>query len=102
MERMYKNQRFYFIFVYPSLIFLYYWPPNAHANQLYLQRPQTEKERLELKQDWSNISLQRNYPIDKYDNDIKPYYDTHERRRKYPEHYGDKYENVKFIKTPIC
>lgn len=98
-----KKQKFYSMTIYPMLLFMYWWPFSPYEHRLFILRPQTEEERLLIKQKWNGDTLfDRNVNIDEYLNDLQPRWDMRLRRQKYPEHYGNRYDKPEKLFDPIC
>ena len=94
-ERAIVRQKIYIMVAYIPALALFYSRDDPYPFFLAIYKPQTEEERLALKRDKNSNFFQKNWKIDQYNDDNPPVYDVFMRRRKYPEHYGDKYNTFK-------
>lgn len=96
-QRFVENQKFLGKFLYVPVAVLYNLDFDKFPTQLYLRRPQSEEEILELKRNYMTrfMPFQQNWQINEFDIDLKPVYDLSERRLKYPEYYAGRYEAEK-------
>lgn len=100
--RVVEHQKYSVYAIYaPALIFILTAEDELkYVYTLYHTRPQTDEERLEIKKNRFKIfgEFHRNWQLGQYPGtEMPPTYDMAERRKKYPEYYGDRYDN--FVKT---
>lgn len=98
--RIAKNSRDTLAFA-SATYFCFVFPFDPYPYRLARLKPATDEERLKLKALYRSNGLDRKFEIDEYPHDTQPLYDTYERRRQYPQYYGDKYNHHKKY-NPIC
>ena len=84
-----------FTFYVPVFIWINCTMDNPYPFLLAWYKPETQEERDKMKLKWiwtrKNLYLGRNWDMDKYQGHVPPLYDVWERRKQYPEYYGEKY-----------
>jgi len=95
--RQYKKQYWMMAGLYMPVYLAFFHFYNPYIWMLLLKQPQTEEERIQLKKRWAILYADRplvgrNWDIDKYSGHVPPLVDLWQRRKKYPEHYGDRYD----------
>lgn len=88
----------------PVFVYFYHYDTNPYPHVLCLYKPQTEEERNHLKKKYitavANPFVGRNWEIDQYHGQYPPLYDVWQRRKQYPEYYGDKYNT--YARDAFC
>ena len=103
--KRFKNQNLWVIgFYIPVLVYYTQMRGNPYPYLLIWFKPDTQEEIDYLKkmsiQGYGNHYVGRNWEMDQYHGQVPPYYDVWERRKKYPEYYGDKYNT--FARDAYC
>lgn len=92
LNRVSENQIHALFLLYLPGYFYFINNEDPLANYLAVRKPQNEEELMEVRRYVSDNPYQRDWEIDDYKRFVPPLYDLSERRRKYPEYYGNKYD----------
>lgn len=92
-NRIANKQKTLATLIFGPIFFAYLTDPHRYITELYLQKPQTDEERMAIKEAHSrHLVFQRDWQINEFHNDLKPLYDLSTRRLKYPQYYEGRYE----------
>lgn len=89
-----QKKRNFLLGWFPIFCF-YILSDNLMAQEIWRLKPQSEDELNALRKKYMWDQNWRVHEIDQYRYDMKPHYDLWERRKHYPEHYGDRYDGYR-------